>query len=621
VILALGSAADGTFLHLLERLRGASGGTGRRVVAVDVVHLALAGAFRLDPPAPASGTLRVGDLDLAWGEVSGVWVRLPDLAGGAPDEEGRRLVTGVHRALATAVHCLDVPVVNPPLLEPSNASKVAHLLYLARLTGLAVPESCLTDDPGLAAAFVDEHGGDVIYKGASSAKTWVRAWAPGTDACRLPLVARCPVLFQRRVRGPDVRVHVAAGDLHAERIDCPRVDYRLAPPGTVFAPARVPDRVARACREMSVSLDAPLLGVDLKVDARTGEWFLLEANAMPCFEGYDRRAGGAISASLVRYLTGAGPAEPSRLPPLPGRDRVADPVRVAGPVPRPSRPSPLPGRDGVADSVGGVAVQEAGTDRRRAGPAAPVEHGAGEGPPGRQAPGVQFPGEAGVQRQEGPRVARGQGTGHRRVEGRGPRVRAAGGSGTAAGAAVAQDEPGVAVAPRGRRSRVRADLGQDPFPGPPGPVQQPAAQGQRQGQARGFPGPGGRAAGRCPDVDAEPAEGPPCPGAVGQVDGPAPDDDHRRRGGGQQEPHGPLARLQQFPGRPRPGTAAHEVGDQQRRVGDDGGPEGSAGRPWLSRPARRRHAPARRPRPWCGAPRRGRRTVRSRRRGGGGRRR
>jgi hypothetical protein len=304
VILALGSAADDTFLHLLERLRAADG-TGRGVAAVDVVHLALAGSFRLDPRDPASGTLRVGDVKVPWGEVSGVWVRLPELASGAPDDEGRRLVTGVRAALATAVHGLRVPVVNPPLVEPSNASKVAHLLSLARRTGLAVPESCLTDEPDRAAAFVAEHGGDVIYKGASSAKTWVRRWDPARDPARLPLIADTPVLFQRRVHGPDVRVHVAAGDLHAERIDCPAVDYRLAPPGTVFAPAQVPERIARACRDLSAALDAPLLGVDFKVEAATGEWFLLEANAMPCFEGYDRRAGGAISASLVRYLTGA----------------------------------------------------------------------------------------------------------------------------------------------------------------------------------------------------------------------------------------------------------------------------------------------------------------------------
>jgi len=45
-------------------------------------------------------------------------------------------------------------------------------------------------------------------------------------------------------------------------------------------------------------------GVDFKV-SDTGEWFFLEANSSPCYQGYDCRLGGAISDALADYLLGS----------------------------------------------------------------------------------------------------------------------------------------------------------------------------------------------------------------------------------------------------------------------------------------------------------------------------
>jgi hypothetical protein len=321
MILAIGTAADPTFLHLLARLRARA-----HVLAVDVVQLALTGRMRLDPDDLAASCVGVGRTRVRLADVDGVWVRLPDVRDGAPDERGRDLVAGVQRALACALHALDVPVVNPPLVEPSNFSKPAHLVSLAALVGLPVPESCLTGSPERAAAFVEEHHGDVISKGVSATKTWVRRWDPVVDPARLALIRSTPVLLQRAVRGPDVRVHVACGELVAERIDCPEVDYRVRGAAPTFSAVRCPPAVEAACRALSVHLGAPLLGVDLKIDESTGEWVLLEANVLPCFQGYDRRAHGAISAAVVAHLT-SGEARTARDDPgRPGPHRAARPV-------------------------------------------------------------------------------------------------------------------------------------------------------------------------------------------------------------------------------------------------------------------------------------------------------
>jgi hypothetical protein len=58
---------------------------------------------------------------------------------------------------------------------------------------------------------------------------------------------------------------------------------------------------------LSQSMNCPLLGVDFKIDATSGAWVFLEANPMPCFQGYDMRCGGAIGTAILDYLAGRVP--------------------------------------------------------------------------------------------------------------------------------------------------------------------------------------------------------------------------------------------------------------------------------------------------------------------------
>jgi hypothetical protein len=295
VILCIGSAADDTFLYLLAKIR-----ERRATVAVDVIQLALTGSFIL---RPGGGTLAVAGREIRLSEISGCWIRLPGVHSMGPDPHSQRLVAGTERSLEIALNYLPAPVVNPPLLEPSNFSKPAHLLYLAAAAGFAVPESCATNDPEQAKAFIDKHDGRVVYKGMSSTKTWVRRWDPESDLSRLDLIRPTPVFFQRLITGPDVRAHVAAGTIHAERIDSAAIDYRTSHHSNTYRSITCPDETAEACLRLSATMNCPLLGVDFKIDDRTGRWVILEANTLPCFQGYDRRANGAISRAILNYLT------------------------------------------------------------------------------------------------------------------------------------------------------------------------------------------------------------------------------------------------------------------------------------------------------------------------------
>lgn len=299
MILCLGSAADETFLHMLAALRHRAIAT----VAMDVVQIARTGTFNLDLDRPDSSTIEVGRLKVRLSEIRGCWIRLPDLERADAEAATSGSVTGVQRALSVAVHYLGAPVVNPPLLNPSNFSKPAHLLYLASQTGLQIPESCVTNSPEVAISFVDLHGGEIIYKGTSAHKTWVRRWKEDYDRVRLDLIGPTPVLFQKLIVGPDVRVHVAASSIFAEEICSSAVDYRTQATN-YYSKIECPSQIREACFLLSRVMNCPLLGIDFKIEASTGVWILLEANPMPCFEGYDVRSGGLISNALAEYLDG-----------------------------------------------------------------------------------------------------------------------------------------------------------------------------------------------------------------------------------------------------------------------------------------------------------------------------
>lgn len=306
MILCLGSAADPTFLHGLSALRR----TREDVRAVDVVQMILSGGFVLDAADPLASHLDVGGDRYRFADVTGAWVRIPDLVHEGLDDETVRRTWSTTRALSATLAALastGVPVVNPPSADLTGFSKPVHLLHMAARAGFRVPETCVTNVPERVRAFVAEHDGDVITKGVSSAKTWARAWDATIDEDRLDLVRATPIQLQRRVHGPDVRVHTVGHDLFAELIHSEDVDYRRVRGRSRFVATTCPPDVAAGCCALVDLTGAPLLGVDFKVDDRDGRWLFLEANTMPCFQGYDARAGGAIGSSLAHYVTHAAP--------------------------------------------------------------------------------------------------------------------------------------------------------------------------------------------------------------------------------------------------------------------------------------------------------------------------
>jgi hypothetical protein len=297
MIVCFGVASDETFLYSLNAFRNA----GIPLRAFDMAQLALSGELTVPIDSLLSSSVQLHGYRQTFGSYTGAFFRPHYIASRAPTEMVGNRAAAQYQLLVRLFGNTDLRVVNPLSNDCSNFSKLYHLVSLAPSLGWQVPRSCLTNSPAQAHSFFDECGGDVIFKGASSAKTWATRYEPSVHEGRLPLLATGPALFQERIDGPDVRVHVVQDRTFAELIESPRLDYRRGG-GNTYSPIELPGNIAKGCAQLTTACGIPFLGVDFKIKVATGEWFFLEANSMPCFEGYDRRAKGRISRALIDYL-------------------------------------------------------------------------------------------------------------------------------------------------------------------------------------------------------------------------------------------------------------------------------------------------------------------------------
>jgi glutathione synthase/RimK-type ligase-like ATP-grasp enzyme len=260
-----------------------------------------------------SGTLRMPDRYIDLTAVFGVYVRpvdpelMPELSGRAPDAPDLVHARRVHDALAgfteAAPRLTGCRVANRLSAMASNTSKPYQAQAVVR-HGFATPETLISDDPDEVLAFVDTYR-EVIYKSSSGVRSVVTSFDPTTDPQRLHRVRWCPVQFQERINGPDVRVHVVGGEVFAAMVDSGAVDYRYARmqvgADARLTPYRLTDDVAERCVGLAADLDLPFAGIDLKF-ATDGRVICFEVNPSPGFSWYETETGLPIAAALARWL-------------------------------------------------------------------------------------------------------------------------------------------------------------------------------------------------------------------------------------------------------------------------------------------------------------------------------
>lgn len=261
----------------------------------DPLRPALDWGLRVD--GRLDGVVRCGRRCLALASLAGLYLRPPDPAR-VPAAQAWI------QSWVEAAELAEFIVVNRISVMVSNGSKPLQSRLLAAV-GFAVPAMLMARDPAAVLAFEAEHGA-LIYKSASGARSIVQ---PLDDSARrrLPLVRHVPTLFQQRLQGTNLRVHVVGDEIFATEVDSPALDYRYAGHsaggGTTLRATQLSADTEALCRRAARELALPFVGLDLML-AADGRTYCFEANPSPGYSWYENATGQGIAAALARLLCG-----------------------------------------------------------------------------------------------------------------------------------------------------------------------------------------------------------------------------------------------------------------------------------------------------------------------------
>jgi glutathione synthase/RimK-type ligase-like ATP-grasp enzyme len=200
----------------------------------------------------------------------------------------------VHHLIGAWAESTAALVINRPSAEATNHSKLFQATHILA-SGFSVPASLVTNEPDRVREFQARHL-RVIYKSMSS----VRSIVQELDTNALDGIVRMgPVMFQQRVIGTNVRVHVVGRETVACVIHSDGVDYRYAPSN--ITPFVLPNNVASRCVALTDQLGLVLSGIDL-VRTSLDEWYCLEVNPNPAFSCYDLSEDKVIARAVAYTL-------------------------------------------------------------------------------------------------------------------------------------------------------------------------------------------------------------------------------------------------------------------------------------------------------------------------------
>lgn len=260
------------------------------------------------------GCLELDGEILALCDITGLYLRtmddrlLPGVADSPIDSPQRLHSRRLHELLLAWADLMPGRVLNRPTAMASNQSK-PYQAQVIREVGFGIPETCITNDPLAARAFIEgawTDGGDIIYKSISGVRSIVRKMA-ASDLDRLDRIRWCPTQFQRLVEGQDIRAHVIGRTVIATAITSAGIDYRYAARDT-GTPAQLEaitlePAVAARCVALSQRLDLPLAGIDLRRTLE-GRMVCFEVNPSPAFSFYQPGANQSIASCIAHYLAG-----------------------------------------------------------------------------------------------------------------------------------------------------------------------------------------------------------------------------------------------------------------------------------------------------------------------------
>ncbi len=292
MLYALGVDTDSTFIHFLSEATR----RGVRVQSINLRAVVAAGTWRLSIPDDGDSYVEIRGERITLSADGSYYCRIIDLSSvqdGIPRASlWRNIVLGLNAWLES----IPGRVINRPGAHAHNFAKPLHEAYLSQC-GFRVPRSLTSSDAGKLLAFAEE--GATVVKPVCGMRANTRLVRRQDLETFTP--AQGPIHLQRYISGPDVRAHVVAGAVHAERIEGDGVDYRASKGELRFAAHQLPAYLAQLIIDTTAAMGLVMAGWDFKIDEE-GNYWCLEANPMPGYDGYDRRLGGVITDALLAVL-------------------------------------------------------------------------------------------------------------------------------------------------------------------------------------------------------------------------------------------------------------------------------------------------------------------------------
>ena len=256
----------------------------------------------------------IGTCALHLEEVSSVWnrrPRMPPIPETLTFDADRHFATAEWAAMLDGIMLAPFPKRCVNDLRAQRTASKPQQIQVAKMAGLAIPETLITSDASRAAAFVQEFDGDVIHKTLTAPREGFLATKRWSESDREALgqLELAPTIFQEQVKGEvDLRITAIGDKLFAAAFPTTTlcngkdtwIDNRLNldVPYTEHAlPEQVQGGLLATMRQLGLVFGT----IDMKID-EAGRYVFLEINPQGQFVYIEILTGMPLSKALAEYL-------------------------------------------------------------------------------------------------------------------------------------------------------------------------------------------------------------------------------------------------------------------------------------------------------------------------------
>jgi hypothetical protein len=237
--------------------------------------------------------LLLHDKKIYYSDISGIYNRLVSIDPNVSHTDARMYYQQLELLNYLLDHVFD-NVINTPSSASSNNSKPYQLSRAEKL-GFNSPASIV-----LANVSCPDFENPTIYKSVGGIRSIVTEII-NSDVNK---EISCPVLFQEKIIGANIRAHLIDNDIYALKITSKEVDYRYTESPNKYLTIQLPEEIVFKCRELKNDLGLRFTGIDFMLTP-DNEYYFLEANTSPAFTHFEEyMENKTLSAALAVALSG-----------------------------------------------------------------------------------------------------------------------------------------------------------------------------------------------------------------------------------------------------------------------------------------------------------------------------